>query len=82
MDAMWLWAGTMPDSSLELLGPGFASSPQTVTEITPCSAVPEPGALAQSGDRAVMDARTRILVRAPGAAAIIDAYFAAPVLDI
>ena len=42
----------------------------------------DPALLAQPGDRAVMDARARILLRAPDAADVIDAYFASPVLDM
>lgn len=41
-----------------------------------------PSLLAQPGDYAVMAARARIVMRAPDAGAIIDAYFAAPVLDM
>ena len=42
----------------------------------------DPALLAQPGDRAFMDARERILLRAPDAAAVTDAYFAAPIHDL
>ena len=38
--------------------------------------------LTQPGDRTVMNARVRILLRAPDAVDVIDAYFASPVLDM
>ena len=42
----------------------------------------DPALIVQPCDRAVMDARARILLRAPDTANMIGAYFAFPVLDM